>query len=96
MNMKQQCMRVRSPVASAEVLIARLVNCLQLYDPDAPLFGIHMSTNSGTQVVNLKSSISVFADMRTLGCLTWYQRQPEADTNAIAYVSWNDLENECP
>ena len=95
MNMRGQCMKVDAPVASAEVIVARLVDCIELADRDAPLFGIHMSTNSGTRVVNVGGSVFVFGSMGAIGCLTWYMEQPEYRTNALAYVSWNDLERGC-
>lgn len=94
MNVKLQCMRVRSPVASAEVLIARQINCLEMSDPDAPLFGIHAVTVHG-EIDAGGTAVLFERDMRSLGCLWHYLDQPQAALNELLYVSWNDLEREC-
>jgi len=93
MNMRQQCMRVRRPIASAEVLIARLVTCIEISDPDAPLFGIHAVTVHG--VPQMIGTLTLYGDMRSIGCLWYYLERPEARRNALVYVSWNQLEREC-
>jgi hypothetical protein len=95
MNVRGQCLHITKPIASAEVLVARMLNCVRITDLDAPLFGIHLVRDRNTDVVSVSGSIPIYLDMRALGCLAWYQQQPEYEDNALAYVSWNQLEGEC-
>jgi hypothetical protein len=95
-NMRGDCFTIGRDgiLQSAGVVVARLANCFVVPDRSAKVFGIHLAKFPGQPAVH-EFSRAMFRDMRAPGCYDWYIRQPEAATNAIAFVSWDDMERDC-
>jgi len=96
MNMRGDCATVGRDgiLQSSGVTVARLANCFIVPDTRAKVFGIHLGQYRG-QAPDHAFSRAMFRDMRAAGCYDWYILQPEAETNEIALVSWDDLERGC-
>jgi hypothetical protein len=92
-NMRGQTLIIDGPLVSASVLAARLVDRVQITDPEGPWMGLHLAHQDGKP--HIAESRRMFADMRAPNCMDWYAQQPQARGNRIVYVSWDFIEGNC-
>lgn len=107
-NLRGKTVIVDRPLVSASTTIARTVRRVIVTDPNAPWFGVHhpilaapgttdfsVANIVATGRIDLAGSREMFAAMGAEGCFDYYQRQPEAATNGIVYLTHIQMERGC-
>ena len=107
-NLRGKTAVVDRPLVSASTTIARTVNRVIVTDPNAPWLGVHHPVTAApgatdfsfaefaaTGRIDLAASRRMFAAMGAEGCFDYYQRQPEAATNEIVYLTYTQMERNC-
>ena len=107
-NLRGKTVIVDRPLVSASTRIARTVNRAIVTDHNAPWFGVHhpilaapgttdfsVANIIATGRIDLAGSRRMFAAMGAEGCFDYYQRQPEAATNEIVYLTYTQIKGDC-
>ena len=107
-NLRGKTAVVDRPLVSASTTIALTVTRIIVADPNAPWFGVHhpilaapgttdfsVANIIATGRIDLAGSRRMFAAMGAEGCFDYYQRQPEAATNGIVYLTYTQIKGNC-